>query len=298
MVAPPGMSPSRWSACPDTAVKGVRKHPGATIEGTGGAPRPTPSGEEARSARDRGSASPTRPRARRHQPGPRQCRARRRHRRGPITVHDGRRTDTRDRLRLPGADGHDTDPRTDSRVIVGAWDLDAWNAGPDDDADRRTDSDRPRCIPVRGAVADRRTDARAGPHAATRRPGRRRPGSSARLGTGHDADADAGGGYARCSSAVHAPREAAQGSASRQEAAQATQATQAAPSASRRQAGPRPASGSREVEPRTQVPAPIAHQSQPALGSRPRADVNGSVRSSRRGLHGAIGSSSDEVRAR
>ena len=132
----------------------------------------------------------------------------------------------------------------------------------------------------------------AGPHAAAR------PASVVVLGHPPVAstrqDADTGGRRSPPDTAAPSkhPAKPPQGQASRQEAAQAT------PPAARRQAGPRPAGGSRQVEPRTQVPAPIAHQSQPALGSRPRADVNGSARSSRRGLHGAIGSSSDEVRAR
>src|SRR6185369_15211231 len=36
------MSRSRWSNCPDTAVQGARRHPSATIEGTGGRTAPDP----------------------------------------------------------------------------------------------------------------------------------------------------------------------------------------------------------------------------------------------------------------
>src|SRR4029078_11697312 len=36
------MSRSRWSNCSDTAVQGAQRHPGATIEGTGGRTAPDP----------------------------------------------------------------------------------------------------------------------------------------------------------------------------------------------------------------------------------------------------------------
>ena len=166
-------------------------------------------------------------------------------------------------------------------------------ARPDDHAGRRADSDRAGCIPVRRAVADRRADARAGPHAASRRPGRRRPRSSARRGTRRDADARRWRSRPTRPAPSKHPAKPPQGQASRQEAAQAAPHS---PHADRPDHGQQAAS--RQVEPRTQVRGADCASVAARARLPSRADVNGSARSSRRGLHGAIGSSSDEVRPR
>ena len=82
----------------------------------------------------------------------------------------------------PAPTAADDRPRADSRVIARARDIDARHARPDDHAGRRADADGAGCIPGRGAVADRRADAGAGPHAAGRGSGCRRPRPSARRG--------------------------------------------------------------------------------------------------------------------
>ena len=93
------------------AVQGARRHPGATIEGTGGASAPDPgwrrrleapvtAAQRLRLVLALGAINLVLA----------SVALRRRHRRGPITAHDSGRTDARDRLRLPGTDGHDDRP--------------------------------------------------------------------------------------------------------------------------------------------------------------------------------------------